>query len=45
VKPGKHNVGLYNLYRLESEKGRGSLDDESPNTLLFRVEVVPDKFI
>jgi hypothetical protein len=45
VKCGRHNVGPNNLLRIELGGAGGSLDDDLPNTLLFRIEEVLDQLV
>lgn len=42
VKPGRLNVGPNHLSRLKNGENGGSLDDQLPDTDLFRVEDIPD---
>ena len=42
IKPGRLNVELEHLSRLETRENQGALDDWLPNANLFRIEVVLD---
>jgi hypothetical protein len=41
VNPGKYNVGLDHLSRLESRETETILDDELPYAHLLKVETIP----
>jgi hypothetical protein len=45
VKFSRHNVGPNNILRIELRGFGGSLDDELPDTLLFRIEAVLDQLV
>jgi hypothetical protein len=44
VKRGKYSMGLDHLSKMESGESGGSLDNELPNTHMFRLEAILDYF-